>query len=217
MHCSDREAIVTKIGIFGGTFNPIHKMHINIASLALKQLGLDKVIFITAAIPPHKNGTNIVSGEDRHNMVKLAIANEPKFEASSMEIERVGKSYTFDTLTELRSIYPEDELFFIIGGDSLAYLHKWYRAEEFMKLCTFVVYPRGDDAGKQLREECEWLFDNYGTSCIILDAREMAVSSTEIREEIASGVLPEKYIPYAVAEYIRAHRLYMGMEDKTNG
>lgn len=209
--------MVTKIGIFGGTFNPIHKMHIKIASLALKQLELDKVIFITAAIPPHKNGTNIVSGEERHNMVKLAIKDEPKFEASSMEIDRVGKSYTFDTLTELKCNYPKDELFFIIGGDSLAYLHKWYRAEDFMKLCTFVVYPRGNDTGEQLLEECKWLFDNYGTSCIILDAKENAVSSTDIRKEIALGAVSEENIPYAVAEYIRAHRLYMGTEDKTNG
>lgn len=184
-------------------------MHIKIAQSALEQLELDKVIFITAAVPPHKNNKNIVPGEERHHMVELAIKDHAGFEASSMEIEREGKSYTFCTLTDLKQMYPRDELFFIIGGDSLAYLHKWYRAEEFMKLCTFVVYPRADDAGERLSEECKWLFEQYGTKCVILDAMADNVSSTDIRRALSNGLSAEDYIPCAVAEYIKEHKLYM--------
>ena len=205
---------VTKIGIFGGTFNPIHRMHIKIALRALEQIGLDKVIFVTAAMPPHKDNTYIVSGEQRHEMVKLAIKDYPKFEASSVEIDRKGKSYTFYTLTVFRQAYPNDELFFIIGGDSLAYLHKWYRAEEFMKLCTFVVYPRDDDSGEKLQRECDWLYENYGTKCIILNAAEDNVSSTQIRGIVNSGLSADDYVPDTVAKYIRENKLYISGEER---
>ena len=205
--------IVTKIGIFGGTFNPIHRMHIKIALKAVEQAGLDKVIFVTAALPPHKNSTGIVSGEQSHEMVKLAIKDYPQFEASSIEIDRKGKSYTYYTLMEFKRQYHDDELFFIVGGDSLAYLHKWYRAEEFMKLCTFIVYPRDGDSGEKLERECDWLRDNYGTKCIILNAAEDNISSTEIRNVVNSGGSADDFVPDAVAEYIKQNKIYISQEE----
>lgn len=203
-----------KIGIFGGTFNPIHRMHVTVALKALQQVMLDKIIFITSAVPPHKGiGNNAATGSQRHEMVKLAIKDYPQFEASTMELDRHGKSYTYDTLNELKKIYPDDELYFIIGGDSLAYLHEWYRAEDFMKLCTFIVYPRDDDSGQNLIQKCDWLKETYGTKCIILDAVADNISSSQIREAISAGKQIFEYVPKKVAEYIIQNKLYFTQED----
>lgn len=198
-----------KIGVFGGTFNPIHNMHINIALEAKRQVHLDKVIFITAAIPPHKKNEGILSGEIRHKMVEIAIEGYNGFEASTMELDRVGKSYTYYTLVELKELYPNDELYFIVGGDSLAYLHEWYRADEFMKLCYFVVYPRDDDSGEQLRKECELLSKIYGSKCIVLDAELGKIASSQIRDELLNGENIASMVPARVLEYIKKHELYV--------
>lgn len=197
-----------RIGIFGGTFNPIHNMHIVIAEKARDQLKLDKLIFITSADPPHKYDNGIVSASLRHEMVKLAIAERPYFEASDMEITRQGKSYTFYTLTALKQKHPDDELFFIVGGDSLAYLHKWYRADEFMSLCTFAVFPRNGDSGETLTMECDWLKSNYGTKTVILDAVPVDVSSTDVRQRLCDGIYENIDVPEAVLQYIKEHNLY---------
>ncbi len=197
-----------RIGIFGGTFNPIHNMHIVIAEKARDQLRLDKLIFITSADPPHKYDNGIVSASLRYEMVKLAIAERPYFEASDMEITRQGKSYTFYTLTALKQKHPDDELFFIVGGDSLAYLHKWYRADEFMGLCTFAVFPRNGDSGERLNEECLWLKQNYGTETVILDAMPEDVSSTDVREKLKQGIYDGVQVPSSVLQYIKENNLY---------
>lgn len=197
-----------RIGILGGTFNPIHNTHILIATEARNQLNLDKVIFVVACDPPHKSDMNITDARIRYELVKKAVEKLPFFEASSIEIDRSGKSYTYLTLCDLKKIYPDDELFFLVGGDSLAYIDKWYRAEDLMKLCTFVVYPRGEDSGEVLKTECCRLKEKYGADCVILKAKTDDISSTEIRRMTHDGKSIIFAVPEVVAEYIAEHELY---------
>lgn len=197
-----------RIGIFGGTFNPIHNTHILIATEAKKQLNLDKVIFVVACDPPHKSNMNITDAHIRYELVKKALENEPFFEASSIEIDRQGKSYTYLTLCDFKKIYPDDELFFLVGGDSLSYIDKWYNARELMKLCTFAAYPRGNDSGEQLKKECLALKEKYGANCVILNAMADDISSTQIRRMTHDGKNISYVVPEVVAEYISEHDLY---------
>ncbi len=197
-----------KIGVFGGTFDPIHNMHLKLALTAKEELKLDRVMLITSADPPHKDKTQ-TSGEIRHKMVELAAEDNDKLVPSRMELDRDGKSYTLYTLRELREKYPDDEIFFVVGGDSLSYLDKWYHAKEFMKLCTFAVYPRGKDSGFRLWLECLRLRLLYGTKTVILKAGTGDVSSTEIREKIAKGEDVSGLIPEKVLNYIKENKLYL--------
>lgn len=197
-----------KIGIFGGTFNPIHNTHILIAMEAQKQLKLDKVIFVVACNPPHKSGMNITDAHIRYELVKKAVERYPFFEVSSIEIDRPGKSYTYLTMCDFKKIYPNDELFFLVGGDSLAYIDKWYKAQELMKMCVFVAYPRGTDSGETLEKECLRLKEKYGADCVILDAKTDDISSTEIRRMTHDGESIIYAVPEVVAEYIAEYELY---------
>ncbi len=197
-----------RIGIIGGTFNPLHNTHISIALAAREQLSLDKVLFVVAGDPPHKTDIDVLDANVRYEIVQRAVEKYPFFEASAMEIERSGRSYTYLTLRDLKKIYPHDELFFLVGGDSIAYIDKWYRAKDLMTLCTFVVYPRGDDSGCRLKMECDLLKANYGADCIILKAKTDEISSTGIRSMTHDGKDISKAVPDVVAEYIAEHELY---------
>ena len=135
---------MSKIGIMGGTFNPIHFGHLKIASCAKSEYHLDKVIFLTSGNPPHKRNKEILDAKIRHIMVKRAIDGIDGFVASDYEVNRKEYSYSVNTLKHFKEIMPEDELFFIIGGDSLRDFHKWYMPEEILKLCTLLVYNRTD-------------------------------------------------------------------------
>lgn len=197
-----------RIGIFGGTFNPIHNTHILIALAAKEQLCLDKVLFVVACNPPHKADMDVLDANVRYEIVQKALEKYPFFEASAIEINRQGKSYTYLTLCDLKKIYPQDELFFLVGGDSLSYMDKWYRAKDLMTMCTFVVYPRGIDSGMNLKKECDALRLNYGADCIILNAKTDDVSSTEIRQLSHDGKDISDAVPRVVADYIAEHELY---------
>ena len=132
-----------RIGILGGTFNPIHNGHLKIAEEVLKRLGLDKILFMPAYIPPHKDKEGIIDARHRIEMVRLAIADNPGFELSFIEIERGGVSYTIDTLRELGHIYGKKaELFFIIGIDAFLEIEAWKDAEALLASCNFIVIMR---------------------------------------------------------------------------
>ncbi|QNM93899.1 nicotinate-nucleotide adenylyltransferase [Mycoplasma sp. Pen4] len=135
-----------KIGIFGGSFNPIHKAHLKIARFAIKELDLDKLIFVPANINPFKSAKQYVSGIDRYNMIKLVL--EDKMEVSDFEIKRNGVSYTIDTIKYFAHKYPNDELFFILGSDNLPTLHKWEGISEIAELAKIVVFRRSEKINK---------------------------------------------------------------------
>lgn len=184
-----------KIGIFGGTFNPIHLGHINIALSAKKQYSLDKVIFLTSGNPPHKKDLNILDGKIRHIMVKRAILEYEDFFACDWEIKRKEYSYTLDSLLHFKEIYPDDELYFIIGGDSLRDFHKWHKPEEILKLCTILVYDREDGTAKS-----DFAKEIFGDK--------LNISSSQIREMIKNGQDVKNLLPKPVYEFIKKYHLY---------
>lgn len=198
-----------RIGIMGGTFNPIHMGHINIALAAYKQYELDKVLFIPSGNPPHKRGHVLASDEDRYNMVCLAVEPYPFFEASRLEIDREGYSYTYETLTELRGLYTQSELYFIIGADSLFYLEDWKKPESILRNAAILVANREDSDDLKLNEHIKLVTTLYGGRISIIDVTKTDISSTQVR----TGTFDEQLVPSDVIRYINTHGLYMEDND----
>ena len=189
-----------KIGILGGTFNPIHNGHIKIAHLAMGQYGLSKVIFLTSGNPPHKQGREILDAKIRHIMVKRAVFGIDGFSASDWEVNREEYSYTQDALLHFKSIFPDDELYFIIGGDSLRDFYKWHNPEEILKLCTLLVYDRDGGTVKSA----------FAHQVI---GRKIEISSSDIRQDIKRGISAEDRLPKIVWEFIKRNNLYKEVPD----
>lgn len=194
-----------KIGIMGGTFNPIHNGHLAIASYAFEQCRLDKVLFITGAVPPHKNAET-ADAQTRHRMVCTAIGKYKNFHPCSYEIDKGGVSYTVETLRYLKSCHALDSLYFIMGGDSLNDLYKWYKPEEIVKYCTIIAYPREgiDLNAAKTRAEHE-----YHARIILIDAPVLQISSTEIRSRTAQGKYIDFFVPEGVCNIIKEDKLYV--------
>lgn len=187
-----------RIGILGGTFNPIHTAHIKLAELVKERLKLDKVIFMPAYIPPHKKDPDIIDAELRLEMVKCAIEDKPGFEASDMEINRKGTSYSVDTLKLLKEKHgPEAELFFIAGSDSLDELPMWKDIDRVFELSHFVVATRPRFPLKNVPREVE-----------VLQIPEMDISSSDIRNRLREGKSIKGIVPEKVIAYIRRKKLY---------
>jgi nicotinate-nucleotide adenylyltransferase len=190
----------TRIGILGGTFNPIHLGHLLIAQDALEATGLDRVLFIPASTPPHKPLDGNARATDRQRMVKLAIAGDLRFVLDDREIRRGGKSYSVDTLTELRRRYPRADFYFIIGADSLGELHLWKDARQLVKLCQFIAVTRPGYRPKPARLP--------GLRYRLLDTHPCAISSCDVRQRLRRGQTVRYLVPAAVARYIERHKLY---------
>lgn len=189
-----------RIGIFGGTFDPPHRTHLEIARAARNQAGLDRVLFMVSGDPPHKHGEVTIDAEDRLAMVAAALDGEPGFEVSRIEMERSGPSFTIDTLLELRRLHPEAALYLIIGYDSLLELPHWRRAPEIVQQAYLLVAPRADlpapaDGAFMARYQ-------------MLDLAPSSVSSTEIRERLLRGEVPGDWLPETVLRVIRDRGLY---------
>ena len=198
-----------KLGLFGGTFNPIHNGHIVIAEKAYTQFGLDKVWFMPSPTPPHKDKGNIISYEHRVAMVKLAIEDYEGFECSEFEKKYEGKSYSAQTLTELTELYPDTEICFIIGADSFYEIERWYHPEIVMKLAHLLVAVRNyDGADKTMEAQKKLLEQKYGARISFIESDLIDISSTEIREAIKAGHDISKMIPVKVFEYIKANHIY---------
>ena len=197
-----------RIGLLGGTFNPIHLGHLLIAQDALEQLALDRVKFIPSATPPHKAVGALASERDRIRMIELAIRRDRRFEMDDLEIRRGGISYSVDTLTELRRRHPQADFFFVIGADSLCELHLWKEAHRLVWLCTFVTVPR---PGFQVKPVVDRRLDAASRKRLrqhVLKGHACDIASRDIRARVASGQSIRYLVPDAVAEYIRRRRLY---------
>jgi len=200
-----------KIGIMGGTFNPIHNAHVKMGKTALSGLCLDKVLFIPDKKPPHKKVESLMSDEDRSEMVKLAIAGEEKFEFSDIELKRDKTTYTSDTLLELKEIYQGASLYFIMGSDSFAYLDKWHEPKLVFENATIVVIARKNamDAS-EIEDKKAYFEEEFGANIEILEMPFIEISSTEIREMLKNRdkrVL--EFINESVFDYICNKELYM--------
>jgi len=186
-----------KIGLFGGTFDPIHSAHVTVAREAAEKFGLDEVLLVPAAVPPHKRGAAAAPYEDRYRMVELACRGDPRLKPSRLEEGRVP-SYTIDTVRELkRRLGPKDRLYLIIGADAFGEITTWRRWEDLVREVEFIVATR---PGHDYREV-------PGARVHRLDTLALPVSSSGIRARLAAGETPAE-LPEAVLEYIRKKGLY---------
>lgn len=199
-----------RIGIFGGSFDPVHMGHLTIAQDALEQLELKKMIFVPADIPPHKQHCQLTEGRHRLEMLRLAAEDNLQFEVSDLELVRGGVSYTIDTVLHQKEVYPEAELFFIIGLDSVTELHQWRQIDELLDTCTIVPMGRGgEDPETVLRES--GLSDGWKKKLAerLIRIHEIGISSSEIRMRVAEGLSLRYLVPSAVEMYIAEHSLYL--------
>jgi nicotinate-nucleotide adenylyltransferase len=183
-----------RIGIMGGTFDPIHHGHLILARDAQEALDLHKIILIPNYLSPHKTAASAAPAELRARMVRAAIEDEPGFEIDEVELRRGGASYTIDTLLHLRTLYPEDDLFYLLGEDNLAQLHTWRRMEEIPMLVQLVVMSRGAGGPPH--------------PYITLHQRRVDISATDIRARIANGQSIRYLVPDKVRAIIENHQLY---------
>ena len=195
-----------KVGILGGTFDPIHNGHISLAKAALKQLKLDEVLFMTGGMPPHKNNSNITPASMRHEMTSLALENENGLVPFDYEVNKKTYSYTAKTLKELTRLYPDREIYFIIGEDSLRDILTWYKPQEIVKLCVLAVYPRGRKS--ELKQLVERMKSHLGGDIRTIDAPLYNISSTDIRRRVFEGKEIDNLVPAAVEKYIKDNGLY---------
>ncbi|MBI3268387.1 MAG: nicotinate-nucleotide adenylyltransferase [Planctomycetes bacterium] len=201
-----------RVGILGGTFNPVHLGHLFVAEEVAWRLSLDRLLLIPCAVPPHKGTRELAPAEDRLAMTRLAAAGNPRLAVSDVEIRRGGTSYTIRTLDELARESPEEERFLIVGADSIPELPAWYRASEIERRAQWVVVARpgydfgalerlapilGEGGVERLRRHC-------------LEARSLNISSTEVRRRVRAGEPIRYMVPDGVADLIRSRCLYRG-------
>ncbi|HUV55898.1 MAG TPA: nicotinate-nucleotide adenylyltransferase [Dehalococcoidales bacterium] len=197
-----------KIGVLGGTFDPIHQGHLVIAEEVVTRLNLAEILFVPAGQPWLKMDYPVSAAEHRVQMVRLAIAGKPGFKLSTMEIERAGPTYTVDTIVQLQAqLGAGTELFFILGWDNLNELPQWREPARLVKLCHLVAVPRPNYPLPDLNS-LEAAIPGLTSSTIILDTPEIDISASEIRQRVAQGLSISHLVPEPVDRYIREHRLY---------
>lgn len=188
-----------RVGIFGGTFDPPHIGHLIVAQDAWAALGLDRVLFVPAAVPPHKRGRAVSPAALRLEMIRAAVAGDPRFEVEDLELRRAGPSYTVDTLRELRARDPEGELFFLLGVDQFRELHTWREPEEVARLATLAVLSRGGAEGGE---------EAVGFPHRTVQVTRIDLSATEIRRRVPAGEPIRYLVPAEVDAVVRREGLY---------
>ena len=196
-----------KLGIMGGTFDPVHLGHLQTAKFIYEHLGLEKIIFVPAFIAPHKVGLEFAPAADRYRMTELATEPYPYFEVTDIELQRSGVSYTYDTVLDLNKQYPGYELYFIVGADSVPQLNTWNHIYELLNEVTFVAVARPGYA-KAFARAREYFGGLGEEKIMLLKMPEQPVSSTEIRECIKNGESIDGMVPEAVRDYILEKGLY---------
>ncbi len=189
-----------RIGVFGGTFDPIHEAHVRIAKVALKQARLDRVLFVVASHPPHKSRRKLhTTPEERFAMVQAALAGEPRMEACRVELDREGPSYTAETLELLQQKYPGAELFLILGLDSLVDVPNWRHPDQILARAHLLVAPRPGQY--QIPPQLDGCYT-------MLNMKPVEVSSTEVRNRAAKREPYEELLPPPVRRYVKKHGTY---------
>lgn len=197
-----------RIGILGGTFNPIHNGHLLMAEYVREAMELEQVWIMPSGRPPHKHHPVLVTDEDRCEMIKLAIQDNETFVFSDMEMMRNGITYTADTLEQLRETYPEHEFYFIMGADSFVELSTWYHPEKIFSLAEIVVVNRQGTTRHQFAEYRDLYEKNYGKEAFLVEMPFIGISSTNIRLRAATGLTVRYQVPDVVAEYMEKKGLY---------
>lgn len=198
-----------KTGVLGGTFDPIHNGHIAVAEEVRARLNLTDVLLVPAGQPWLKENSPVLAAEHRVQMVRLAIDDKPYFRLSTVEIDRAGPSYTVDTMIELQAqLGTGDELFFILGWDSLVQLPKWREPSRLIEMCRLVAVPRPGYSLPDL-SSLEAVIPGVSRRLILLDKPEVDIDATEIRNRVTRGLSIHHLVPEPVEEYIRQHKLYL--------
>lgn len=199
-----------RVGIMGGTFNPIHNGHIAIAEMARRELALDRVCFMPAGDPPHKRVD--VPGWQRLDMVEIALRGRAGFEVSDLEVRREGRSYTCDTLRALHARAPDAELAFIMGGDMFMSLMSWRAPQEIMALAELAAALRPGEDMARLERMADYLRGTFGARVALLRGAGPDISSTGIRGLVRAGRDISGLVPRGVAQYIIENKLYAARE-----
>ena len=197
-----------KIGIMGGTFDPVHLGHIGVAEAALVEAGLDEVVFMPAYIQPFKQDRYIADSRDRYKMLELATLHDDRLTVSSYELDKEGISYTYDTIS---AIFNEEhhKPFFLMGSDSLMKIESWHKGEELLGICNFVVGLRPTNDRNQVENHAKNLIDKYGTEIVLLEKTMLPISSTMVRDLVIAKKPIAGLVSPLVEEYIYANELYI--------
>jgi nicotinate-nucleotide adenylyltransferase len=188
-----------RLGIYGGTFDPVHTGHLLLARDAMEQLRFDAILFVPASRSPFKAQKAHATDAQRLAMLKLAVKSEPRFWLTRCELDRPAPSYAIDTALEIQEAFPRAELFWLIGGDQLASLNKWHRIADLRRLVTFAVLPRGTGAKPRTPKGV----------LSLPQPRQIDISATEIRHRVKSRLPIDYLVPAPIAAYIKRHRLYL--------
>ena len=199
---------MNKIGVLGGSFDPIHLGHISLAKEALVQAGLSQVIFMPVHQQPFKLDVALASDEDRLAMLREVVAEEPGLEVSDLEITNQGISYTYLTLQTLKAQHPETKIYFITGTDSFLKINIWKNAEELLVENTFIIGHRPGYREQELLLRVDEMKKLYQTEIVVMNNRRLDISATKIREMVASGQPISQFVPARVERYIKTHGLY---------
>ncbi len=194
----------TRIGIFGGSFDPPHIGHLIIAELARTTMRLDKVIFLPANRPPHKLNRIVTGGKHRFAMTSLAVRGNPAFTVSDFEVRKKGISYTVGTAEETQRRYPRAKLYLIVGADNYKGFHNWRKPQDILAMTELLVYPREKKTTRR------------ASRVHILDAPLISISSSQIRRRVKAGLSIRYLVPDLVHRYIHLHRLYTKKLRRTN-
>ncbi len=196
-----------RIAMFGGSFNPVHIGHRQLAEAFAKELKLDRLIVMPAYVSPFKQSDHSITPQQRYEMCRLAFEDMDKATVSDLEISREGSSYTYMTLLELQKQFPLSELFLITGADMFLTLERWKNPDVIFRTATVCGVPRNDDDIAQLQQYADYL-QTLGAKAIVLDTRVMTVSSTQVREAVRNGADISDLVAPKVKEYILQHQLY---------
>lgn len=198
-----------KIGIMGGTFNPVHYGHLLLAESAREVFELDKVLFMPSGNPYMKNFSAVLAGEKRMQMLRLAIEGNPCFEVSEIELDREGPTYTCDTLAELKKQNSQNQYYFIMGADSLLMLESWKDPAFILQNCIVLAALRGTGTKEETKQAAEYFVHEYQADIRMLPSRYIDISSSDIRSHIRTGASVRYMLPDKVIEYIRENKLYL--------
>ncbi|MDO9541773.1 MAG: nicotinate-nucleotide adenylyltransferase [Kiritimatiellia bacterium] len=200
----------SRIGIFGGTFNPAHLGHLILAQDALEAFDLARILFVPCILRPHNDAGQLASPAHRGAMLERAIEDNPDFEICDLEIRRGGTNYSIDTIRHLQKACPQSELFFIIGSDSLLELHQWKEIKELLGLCRFITLIRPGFDIKMINEQKLKLEPEMGRDLLknVVAVHQIDISSSDIRHRVAEGMNIRYLVPNAVEMYIAEHNLY---------
>ncbi|MEP3481915.1 MAG: nicotinate-nucleotide adenylyltransferase [Fuerstiella sp.] len=198
-----------KLGIFGGTFDPVHYGHLILVECCRQELGLDSVRLIPAGQPPHKTPDGMTDGHTRADMLKLAVSGCPDLIVDRREIRRTGKSYTVETLREFKAEFPDDELFFLMGADSIRDLLTWKDPEKILDLATVVGVNRPGVAAPSIKQMSDWIGESMASKIQIVQIPGCDLSATDLRRRVSNGQGLRFMTPKAVEAFIAECRLYL--------